>query len=210
MIKHFYGELKMSWLKVILLAIIAGVYTGTILLVPFLKETSFRDIGVFYEWWVIFAVILVVNCEKSWEAMLKCFVFFLISQPIIYGVEILFGSLTLSDAWRFYRQMWLPMTFLTLPGGFIAYFCKKQNVLGSIILGLGNTIQAMMGLYYAGQVVKSFPHHLLSCLVCFVSIFVMTFCIQKEKKYRVITIATTFVLVVGLVVFAHITGRVIW
>ncbi len=198
----------MSWLTVILFAVIAGVYTGLILLVPFLDNTSFQDIGISYEWWVIFAVIIVVNCSKSWDAMLKCFVFFLISQPIIYLVQILFGSLSFDIAMSYYLATWLPMTFLTLPGGFIAYFCKKQNALGGIILGLGNTIQAVVGFVYFGMAFRSFPHHLLSALVCVASIIVMSVFIHKEKKNRLIAILLPIVLTALLLVFAKATGRV--
>ena len=89
-----FGGLKMTWLKVIAFAIIAGLYTGAVMLMPFLKETSFQDIGIMFEWWVVFAVIVVVNCDKCWDAMLKCFAFFLISQPLIYLTEIVFGSMS--------------------------------------------------------------------------------------------------------------------
>lgn len=200
----------MTWLKVILFAIIAGIYTGLVMIVPFLKETSFQDIGISYEWWVIFAVIIVVNCEKSWEAMLKCFVFFLISQPLVYLVEILFGSLSFEMGWNYYHSIWLPMTVLTLPGGFVAYFCKKQNFLGGIILGLGNTIQAVMALVYFGTTIKHFPFHLLSALVCVGSIVVMSVFIQKEKKNRLVAILTPIVLTAAILVLAKATGRVIF
>ena len=205
---RFYGDLKMTWLKVILFAIATGVYTGVVMVIPFLKDTSFQDIGIAYEWWVIFAVIVVVNCGKSWEAMLKCFVFFLISQPLVYLVEILFGKLSFDMGWLYYSSIWLPMTFLTLPGGFIAYFCKKQNVLGAIILGLGNTIQAALALAYFGMAVKHFPFHLLSALVCVASILVMSVFIQKERKNRLIAILLPIVLTAALLVLAKMTGRV--
>lgn len=208
--KRLFGDIKMSWPKVILFAIIAGIYTGLVMLVPFLKGTSFQDIGIAYEWWVIFAVIIVVNCEKSWDAMLKCFVFFLISQPLVYATEIIFGSLSFDMGWHYFRTIWLPMTMWTLPGGFIAYFCKRQNLLGGIILGLGNTIQAVMALYYFGMAVRKFPFHLLSGLICVGSVIIMSVYIQKEKKNRIVAILTPIVLTALIVVLAKITGRVLF
>ncbi len=200
--KKLYGSLKMSWLTVILFAVATGIYTGLVMLVDVFDETSFQDIGISYEWWVIFAVIVVVNCDKSMEAMLKCFVFFLISQPLVYIVQILLGSLTADMAWLYYGGTWLPATFLTLPGGFIAYHCKKQNLLGAVILGLGNMIQAFMGVSYLYKAFHSFPHHLLSGIVCFASVFIMSFCIQKEKKYRLVSILLALILAGGLAVLA--------
>ena len=205
--KRIYGNLKMRWWHVILFAIAAGVYTGAIMLVDALHDTSFQDIGVSQEWWVIFAVIIVVNCKKNWEAMLKCFVFFLISQPLVYAVEVQFGPLSLYLATYYYRSIWLPITLLTLPGGLIAYYCKKQNLIGAVILGLGNTIQAVLGVHYLAQVIQSFPRHILSSVVCFGSIFLMSFQIQKEKKYRLISILTPVALTLAVAVFCWLTGR---
>ncbi len=199
----------MWWPAVILFAAAAGIYTGMVMCSDILKNTSFQDIGISYEWWVIFAVIVVVNCDKSWEAMLKCFVFFLISQPLVFAVQILFGTLTPDMGWYYYRNIWLPATFLTLPGGFIAYYCKKQNVLGAVILGLGNTIQAVFGVHYFAQAILNFPHHLLSSVVCFASIFLMSFQIQQEKKNRLISILTPAVLTAIILILCKISGRTI-
>ena len=197
---QIFGGIRMTWLKVIVFAIAAGAYTGAVMLIPALRNTSFQDIGIAFEWWVIFAVIVVVNCTKSWEAALKCFLFFLISQPMVYIVEMVFGGLSFEMAWYYYRAVWFKATLLTLPGGFIAYFCKKQNFWGSVVMALGNTIMAAMGYYYFTQLTGHFPHHLLSMLVCLAGIFVMGLCIQKNTHGRIIAIAGPFVLVaVGLI-----------
>lgn len=204
--RKLFGNLKMSWLAVILFAVIAGIYTGTVMLFPALDSTSVQDIGVSFEWWVIFAVIIVVNCEKSWEAALKCFVFFLISQPLVYLTQIMFGSLSFDLAKGYYVSYWLPMTFLTLPGGFIAYYCKKQNTLGAVILGLGNTIHLGMAVYYLKSLIGHFPHHLLTVLICIASVIIMSLCIQKEKRNRLISLAVPVVLVLISVLVSKVTG----
>ena len=206
--KRLYGELKMSWLTVILFAAAAGIYTGAVMLVPSLQGTSFQDIGISYEWWVIFAVIVVVNCSNAREAMLKCFVFFLISQPLVFAVEVLFGSLSPDLAWYYYRGIWLPMTFLTLPGGFIAYFCRKQKIMGAVILGLGNTIQVVMAIIYFGMTLQRFPHHLLSALIASASVIVMSLYIQKEKKNRLTAILLSVVLGAAIIMLLKADGRV--
>lgn len=202
-----FGKLKMSWPAVIIFAVIAGVCTGAVMLNDAWADTSIQDIGISYEWWVIFAVIIVVNCHKNWDAMLKCFMFFVISQPLVYAVEIIFGSLTVAQGWYYYSAIWLPMTMLTLPGGFIAYYCKKQNFLGALILGIGNTMQGVLGVYYAAQAIANFPNHIVSSIVCFGSIFVMSYQIQKNKLYCLISIAVPVALTIGLAILAAHTGR---
>lgn len=207
--KRVFGNLKMRWWAVILFAIAAGVYTGAVMLVDSLSDTSFQDIGVSYEWWVVFAVIIVVNCEKNWEAMLKCFVFFLISQPLVFATEVIFGTLTTDMAIYYYRAIWLPITFLTLPGGLIAYYCKKQSMLGAVILGLGNSIQAVLGLSYLLKAIRSFPRHLLSAIVCFGSVLLMSIQIQKEKTHRLAAILVPAVIAAVLAVLIKASGRVL-
>lgn len=197
-------NLSMTWLNVIIFALITGIYTGLVMLVPFLDGTSFQDIGISYECWVVFAVIVVLGCKKSWEAALKCFVFFLISQPLVYLVEILFGSLTFELAGRYYLNFWLPMTFLTLPGGFIAWFCKKQNMFGAVVLGMGNAIEFIMGAYYLKCAITAFPYHLLTAIFCFASAVVMTLIIQKSKKNRIISLVIPAVIVVVLIILARV------
>ena len=194
-----YGNLKMSWPATLIFALVAGVYTGFILTVDKLYGTSFQDIGVNFEWWVIFAVIIVVNCDKWWEAALKCFIFFVISQPVVYAVEVLLGHLDMDMAIMYYKSYWLWVTFLTLPGGAIAYLCKNQNLLGAIILGLGNTIQAVMGAHYISELMANPPYHLLSAIVSFGSIFVMSFYIQKNKVYSLVSAIMPLVLMAILI-----------
>lgn len=199
--------MKMTWKGVILFAIIAGVYTGLIMLPPQLKETSLQDIGINLEWWVIFAMIIVVNCKKNWQAMLKTFVFFLISQPIIYGIQILLGDLTLDMACYYYRMTWLPWTIAVLPMAFIAFYSKKDNILGVIILALANTIQLVEGIIYFLKAAGDFPHHIISAIICILSIFAMTFGIQKSKKHRIWAILLPIIFTVVIGIFALLTGR---
>lgn len=204
-IKKLFGNTSMKWLNVILFAVISGIYTGLIMLVPFLTNTSFQDIGICYEWWVFFAVIVVVNCEKNWDAMLKCFVFFVISQPVVYFVQVAFGALSWDMA-LYYLRIWTLKIILTLPGGLVAFYCKKQNVLGAVILGLGNTILALEGISHLGSAIKDFPYHLLSGLISIAFIVILTFAIQEKTKNRIIAIVVPVVLSAGVTVYCCING----
>ncbi len=202
-----FGGLKMGWPGVILFALVAGVVTGILGSIPATEGTSFRDIAIGYEWWVIFAFVIASNCKKNRESALKIFVFFLISQPVIFAVEVLCGHITANMALYYYSSVWGPATLLTLPGGFIAYYIQKQNALGPIVLGLGCMIQLILGVSYAMQVMQTPPFHLLSALVCFASVAVMTFSIQKSTKNRVATLAVAVGVTALLVVLVVATGR---
>lgn len=74
-IEKCFDRLNMTWSKVLLLAIVTAVYTALIHQVPFLKDTSFQDIAIYLDCWILFAVFIIVNCEECWRAAIKCFVF---------------------------------------------------------------------------------------------------------------------------------------
>ena len=208
--KKIFGNVKMSWKNVILFGLLVGVYVGCIMSVPFLEGTSFQDIGISHEWWILFALIVVVNCKKSYEAAFKCFVFFLISQPVIFIVEALLGHITWNLAFYYYFDIWFIRSLFTLPGGLIAYYVQKQNPIGAIILGIGNTLEALLGMYYFYQSLTKFPYHLLSAIFCFFVIVITNLYIQKEKKNRIISIITTILMIVAVLVFLVLDGRVLF
>ncbi len=47
--EELFGGINMTWKKVILFAVICGVYTGVMALIPATKDTSFRDISISFE-----------------------------------------------------------------------------------------------------------------------------------------------------------------
>lgn len=202
-----FGTLPMTWPVVCAFAAIIGIYVGVINQIPILYDTSFRDIAVTYEWWVLFAVLIVSNCKNAKEAGLKCLVFFLISQPVIFLVEL--PSIGLDKVLYYYTKIWLPITLLTLPGGAIAFFAKKQNVLGAVILGIGNTIVALMGVSYFLKLYSAFPRHLLTVVSCAAIIAVLLMGMQQKWKTRFLSAATTVLLTAGVIIWAVLNERVI-
>ena len=91
-LKKLFGGLKMTWPRLILFAVVSGIVTGLIaLLVP--EGNSIRQIAVTFEAWIVLAIIIVVNCEKPLEAACKTFVYFLISQPLVYLIQVPFSSI---------------------------------------------------------------------------------------------------------------------
>lgn len=177
-----FGGINMTWKKVIIFALITGVYTGLINLVPFLYETSFRDIAVNIEWWVLFGVIIASNCKKPLESGLKIFVFFLISQPMVYLVEMPFLGVGI---WSYYKY-WAFVTVLTLPGGMIANLIKKKNLLGTLVLSVALSLVAAMAELYLEKVYVSFPHHILTVIFCILQIIVLIANLVPKKKLKVL------------------------
>ena len=110
-LNKIFGELNMSWPVIIAMSITLGTYTALMaLLVP--EGNSFHDIAVTPEWWVLPAIIIIVNCKKPLEAALKVFAFFLISQPLVYLIQVPFNSM----GWGLfgYYPYWFKITLFVL------------------------------------------------------------------------------------------------
>ncbi len=183
-----FGGLKMSWTAVLIFSVVTGVYTGVINQIPALHDTSFTDIAVTYEWWILFAVIIVSNCKKSWEAALKVFLFFMVSQPLVFLVELPMIGWDL--AWGYY-QSWFIRILLTLPGGFIAFFIKKNNALGAIILSVATAILGATTIQFVGI------GHYLSAIFCVLQIIVYLLVFTKKISSKIIVIVLTLLAVGG-------------
>lgn len=74
--KKLFGGINLTWKKLIIFAIITGVYTALMALIPFTKDTSFRDIAIMLEWWIFFRIVIISNSKKTIDSALKCFIFF--------------------------------------------------------------------------------------------------------------------------------------
>ncbi len=191
-LNKLFGGIKMSWIKVIIFALCAGVYTGVINQIPFLYNTSFRDIAISYEWWVLFAVIIASNCRKWWESALKIFVFFLISQPVVFLVEI--PTLPLSQSFEYYKY-WFFITLVTLPGGAIAYFIKKNNILGTLIISVA---MAFIGIHGVSFIFKG---HILSAVFCALQIAAYVLVFTKKWQYKLIALIITVIAMCAAIYF---------
>ena len=98
-LNKLYGGLHVSWPAVILYAAGTAVLTSVFPILPVFKNTSFERMGVNLEAWIFFAVILMANCKKPLESACKTFVFFLVSQPLIYLIQVPFTTL----GWGIFR-----------------------------------------------------------------------------------------------------------
>lgn len=202
--KLFFAQ-KMSWLKVILFSLAAAVVTAAILLIPIFEGTSFYNIGVTFECWILFAIIIIMNCKTVWDAVLKTFVFFLISQPLIYILQIPFGELSW-DMFLYYYRPWAIWTVLCLPGAAIAWLVKKDNLLSALILSVATSFLAILGVGFAEKCTETFPFQLLSVIFCFGQAVVLILVLLKRKRNRIIAGCITLVVTIAVTAFLLFTA----
>ena len=198
-----FGGLNMSWPVILIMAVALGVWTA--LMALFVPETnSLHDIAVTPEWWVLPAILIIVNCKKPVEAALKVFVFFLISQPLVYLVQVPFNSM----GWGLFRYYpyWFYFTLATFPGGFIGWYVKKDKWYSGVILSVMTTFLAWTGVGLIKQLVESFPNHLLTIIYCFGIIPVFIFGLFKKWQPRLATAIITVAVVIAMIIFTKPFG----
>lgn len=196
---RLYGGLNMSWRNVILFAVGAAVLTAILLIVPVFKDTSFELVGVTFEAWIFFAVIIMANCKKPLESAFKTFVFFLISQPLIYLLQVPFSVM----GWgilRYYYN-WILWTVLTFPMAFVGWFIKKRNWLSVLIFA---PVFAYLGIfaYINGtEAVKNFPHYILACLFCLMQIIVYILAFFPDIRQKLVGLLIPIAAVAVIILF---------
>ena len=197
--KKLFGEIKLTWPRLLLLSVAAGVFTALMaMLVP--DGNSFHEIAVSLEAWVLFAIFIICNCEKPLEAALKTFVFFLISQPLVYLIQVPFSWMGWG-LFQYYRY-WFMITLLTFPGAFIGWYIKKDNIWSGLILSVMLVLLLFLGINYAVDCLRHFPNHLISALFCIAQVPLYICCVLKNKKAR---IAATVISLAAAAVFAALS-----
>ena len=186
-LRKLFFETKMTWWRVILFAVATAMLTAGLLILPFTHDTTFANIGVTFEWWIVFALLIICNCEKPLEAGAKTFVFFLISQPLIYLLQVPFSA----QGWELfgYYKYWFLLTLLTFPGAILAWFVKKDTIGSALILAVASGGTAGIGVYLLFT--QRMPWGLLSLLVCLALAVLLPLIILQKPKTRLITLLLT-------------------
>ena len=197
--KKLFGGIDLNWRKLIVFAIVAGIYTAVMALLPITKDTSFRDIAVYLEWWILFGIIIITNSKSPKDSALKCFIFFLISQPLIYLIQVPFNSMGF-ELFKYYKY-WFLWTIACLPMGFIGYYINKKNVVSMIILLPMLILLAYMGLGYFSSMISNFPYHLLSFIACFAMIVVIVLNLFDKTKYKIILLSIVAAFTAVFIIF---------
>ncbi len=201
--KKIFGELNITWKKLIILSVIFGVYPAIMALLPITKDTSFRDIAISFEVWILLGILIITNSKSPKESALKCFIFFLISQPLIYLVQVPFSHL----GWQLfgYYKTWFIWTLFTIPMGYIGYYMRKEKWWSLLIL---TPILIFLGYHYYGflsETISFFPNHLLSMLFCLVTLIIYPLFIFKNKKIKITGLIIS-ILIIIVSIFVVITG----
>ena len=197
---RIFGELEITWPKLIIFAVAMGVWTALMaMLVP--DGNSFHDIAVTPEWWVLPATIIIVNSKKPLDAGLKTFVFFLISQPLVYLIQVPFNSM----GWALfgYYKYWFLITLLTFPGGFIGWFIKNNKWYSGVILSVMTAYLGIAAVDFIRGFSENFPNHLITVIYCIFAILILIFGILKDKISCIIGFVIT---VVAICIYTVLTN----
>ena len=203
--KKLFGGLNLTWPGIIIFAVICGVYTGIVAMIPALKDTSFQDISITFEWWILFAILIIVNSKSPLDSALKVFVFFLVSQPLVYLVQVPFNP----DGFGLFRfyPAWFRWTLLTFPMAFVGHYMKKDKWWGLLILGPMLCFLAYHYLSFFGEAVHFFPQHLLSAVFCAATLIIYPLFIFKDKKIRTAGLIISIVLILAASVYGVLDQR---
>ena len=197
-LKKVFGGLNITWPVIIIGAIAAGVYTGVMAMMPGIQDTSLTDICATFESWVLFAAIIVTNTKTPVESALKCFVFFLISQPLVYLIQVPFVGWGIMG----YYQNWIIWTIATLPLGFAGWYITKNNIVAVIIMAAGSVFLAFHAMGFLRDAITNPPWHILSFLFCICLILAMIFGCFEAGVLRNVSLA---IAAVALVVVGYFT-----
>lgn len=198
--KKLFGGIDLTWKKLIIFAIAAGIVTAVIALIPALEYTSLHAIAETFEVWIFIGIFIIMNSKSNKDSALKCFVFFLISQPLVYLIQVPFSPMGFG-LFTYYKY-WAIWTVLCLPMGYIGYYMKKNKWWGYLIL---LSMILFTGYSYYGDLrtmMFSFPLYILMSLFCIFAMVLYPLVVFDNQKIRKVGAAISVVLVIAASVLA--------
>ena len=199
-LKKVFGGIRLSWPKIIIFAIAAGVYTALVCIFPQVKDTSLHTIAVTFEVWIFFGILIIMNAKSNKDSALKCFVFFLISQPLVYLLQVPFSP----QGWNLflYYKYWFVWTVLCLPMGYIGYYIKKDNWWGYIILFPMIALTASSYYHYLSYFTFCYPYYILISVFCAAVMIIYPIVLFNNRKIKTAgtVISTLLVAAITLIV----------
>lgn len=194
---YLFGKINLTWKKIIISAIIIGTCVGLLNSIPYLFDTTITDIATYFDFWIFCGIFIIMNAKSNKDSALKCFIFFLISQPLIYLVEVPFSHM----GWSLfnYYKYWFIWTILTIPMGYIGYYIKKDKWYGLLILLPMLVLLSLSVEISLSGLIYSFPHHLINLIFVISSLLIypLTLFNNKYIKYIGLTISILLIIIFG-------------
>lgn len=195
-VKKLFGGLDLNWKKLIIFAICAGVYTAIMAMLPVAKNTSFSDLIETFEVWIFFGILIIMNSKSAKDSAFKCFVFFLISQPLVYVVQDIINN---SNLFMTYYRFWILWTIACLPMGFVGYYMKKDKWWGLAILIPVLVLLGFMLNKYLSETLFYFPRHLLTTIFCITTLLLYPLVIFKDRKLKITGLIVSSLIIIVMV-----------
>ena len=199
--KKIFGGINLTWPKVIIMAITIGIYTAVMAMLSIAKDTSFSDLTVTFEVWIFFGIFIIMNSKSAKVSALKCFIFFLISQPLVYLVQDVINH---SNLFNTYYRFWIGWTIACIPMGYIGYYMKKDKWWGLLILTPMLLLTAEECAGYFSKTMFSFPRHLLTTIFCVSALIIYPLAIFNNKKIKITGLIISGLLIISIVVICII------
>ncbi len=179
-----YGGINLTWPGIILYAVGTAVLTTVFLVLPIFRGTSFVRMGETLEAWIFFAVIIIANAKSPLDSALKTFVFFLISQPLIYLFQVPFSW----QGWGLfqYYKYWFILTLCTFPAAYIGWYIKKKNWLSLLILMPVLILLAYLCEDGLKHVIHQFPSLLIMVVFCVLQVFLYLYTFTEKASQKII------------------------
>ncbi len=185
---------KVSWKAVIISAVVCGILTGCVLnLESLLINTSLFNIGTCFEFWILAAMVIILRSEKPLDAALKTFLFFLISQPLVFLVKVPFSEL----GWGAFKDYpgWFVWTVLTFPGAMIMWYVKKKNWLSVFLYMLPMLFLSVEFALHFSCFVRNIPYQFLALVFILSQIVLYVLNIKDKKKRIALSVMTSLALI---------------
>ena len=174
-------------------------------MLPITANTSFSDLAVSFEVWIFMGIFIIMNSKSPKDSALKCFIFFLISQPLVYLIQ---DVITHSRLFITYYKYWFILTILTIPMGFIGYYMKKNKWWGLLILAPMLLLVGKEYSNYLAETMFSFPRHLLTTLFCLATMIIYPIAIFKDKKIKIAGVVCSILIILIMTVLTILNPQV--
>ena len=203
--KKLFGGLSITWTRLVIAAVLAGAYTALMAMLPAAKDTSFADISITFEWWILFGILIITNSKTPLESALKCMVFFLISQPLVYLIQVPFSRM----GWGLFKYYptWFAWTMFTFPMGFIGWYMRKEKWWSILPLAAMLILLAYHFGTFLNEMRLDFPHHLLSLIFVAASMIIYPLFIFENKKLKTAGLIISIAAMIGISAITLATGR---